>query len=231
MNSGHRIVKAYSATRVAASRDLCTVNMWAKQSCPKYSSLGLQRRRFRKLYRNAAMAYFYTPEHQALVAEYKSGNHMINTYPWPYCEPEFANWEENDSKEGYSLISDQSNCVVKYSTSYVAYKIFEETGSWPQKTSSKRLDAKCWAQFLIEAGYTEIVDHLEEGHHYVGIKPDEGEWGLVVWFEGKLKTCIRTTDECVVVDLRREADISTYYNKRWLYKTIDPDQFTWIMIN
>lgn len=230
--SGYNAFSRSSLVRdVVAMQDLNTINMWAKQSCPKYTGSKLERRRFRKLYRDTAMAYFETKQHQELVVEYKGHNHCRNTYPWPYCDPGFANWEEDDSKEGYSLISDQSGCVIKYATSYVAYKIFEETGVWPQKTSSERLDAKRWVQFLAEAGYTEIVKRPEEGHHYVGVKPDEGEWGLVVWYEQGHSTRLRRTRDKYDIAIIKMAEISTYINKSYVFTSVDLDDYVWVKIN
>ena len=168
------------------------VNAWARKSCTKWNKCRLSRRFYRRKYRKAAQKSWESSEHRALIARYQEGARYINTYPWPYKEPDFASWEEDASQSGYSLISDQSGCVIRYSTSYCAWKIFETTGTWPQKTSSERLDAKRCQQFLAEAGYTDIVTELEPDHFYVGINPDEGEWGIVVWYEaGAEKTSSR----------------------------------------
>ena len=142
----------------------------------------------------------------------------MNTYIWPYNDPCFANWPEDDSAKGYNLISDQSDCVVKYATSYVAYKIFEETGTWPRKTSSERLDAKRWVQFLDEAGYEKVVDRPENGHRYVGVKPEEGEWGIVVWFEKAI------FDEDAAI-------VSTYNKKTYENRFVPFSDYIWVQIN
>ncbi len=194
------------------------VNKFAKRSCPAWNDFRLSRRRNRNKYRDAALEYYNSDQHQKLVSEYKSGEYWLNTYPWPYKDPSFANWPEDGSKKGYNLISDQSGCVVKYATSYVAYKIFEEVGEWPQKTSSERLDAKRWVQFLSEAGYKELVDRPEDGHHYVGVKPDEGEWGVVVWFEKAI-----FDDDAAIV--------STYSQKSFETRFVPFSDFTWVRIN
>ena len=199
------------------------VNTWAKKSCPRWNSgfpkyfRKFLRRYYRKKYRDAALERYYSNGHQDLVRRYKSGEKMLNTYPYPYSDERFADWEEDDSKRGYSLISDQSGCVVKYATSYVAYKIFEETGVWPQKKTSRRLDAKKWDQFLAEAGYDKGVLAPKSGHHYVGIKPDEGEFGLVVWFEE--------------VDDNDYVDISTYYDKAYFFGSAKIKDFKWVEID
>ncbi len=163
------------------------------------------------------MDYFYSEQHQKLVARYKSGQYWLNTYIFPYCDPEFGNWPESDDPKTYSLITDQSNFVVRYATSYVAYKIFEEVGSWPQRKTLKRFDAKIWVEFLAEAGYTEIVDRPEAGHRYVGIKPDEGEWGIVVWLEK-------------VVFEEDAAIVSTYNNNKYENRFVPLSDYIWVKV-
>lgn len=200
------------------------VNQWGKMSCTNWNNNRISRRFYRAKYRDVAMKYWATEEHQRLVTLYKSGIWTINTYPWPYSDPEFGHWDEDDSDKGYSLISDQSNCVIKYATSYVAYKIFEETGVWPQKKTHERLDAKRWVQFLSEAGYNTIVDKPEKGNRYVGVNPNKGEWGSVVWFETYIQEISGHSKEPKIV-------VSTYSHKqhRWLY--VDPNKYTWVKIS
>ena len=140
-----------------------------------------------------------------------------NTYPWPFCDYGFADWPEDDSPEGYSLISDPSGCVIRYSTSYCAWKIYEQTGRWPQKTAKIRLDAKNWIRFLREAGYPDIVAYPSVGGKYVGIKPDVGEFGLCVWFEG----------EAPEKDM---AVASSYVDKVFFLDTVKVADFTWVRI-
>ncbi|MBR3236540.1 hypothetical protein IKF92_02595 [Candidatus Saccharibacteria bacterium] len=141
---------------------------------------------------------------------------LIDTYPLPYSHPDFANWEEDNSKEDYSLVPDQSNCVVKHDTSYVAYKIYEATGSWPQKKTKEEIDAKNWGQFLKEAGYETIVEKPIKNGYFVGINPDKGEHGIVVWYEGTL------IDGSVIT--------TTYKNKTYTINKENPSDFIWIKI-
>lgn len=198
--------------------DIDVVNTWAKKSCPAWNGNKVSRRLYRQKYRNAARDFWESPEHQRQIAQYKECKEWLNTYPWPYCDPHFADWEEDDDAKHYTLITDQSNCVVRYATSYVAWKIFEETGIWPQKTSNTRLDAKNWVQFLAEAGYTKVVERPKDCRHYVGIKPDEGEWGIVVWFE---REAFFKEDYAVV---------STYINKEHRVGSVFIYEFTWVEI-
>lgn len=111
---------------------------------------------------------------------------------------------------------------MRRSTSYVAWKIFELTGQWPLERGNDGtvFHAKYWQEFLRLNGYTKEVEHPERGKHYVGIIPDEGEFGQVVWFEGmygKLYAC----------------QVSTYTNFQYetrVFHTHGIEKTTWIEI-
>lgn len=199
-------------------RNLKQVNEWAMKSCPKWNPNVFSRRKYRKKYREAAQECWESPEWQRLIRDYKAGQRQLNTYPWPYADPKFADWEEDDSRKGYNLISDQSGCVIKHSTSYCAWKIFEATGQWPQKLTDQRLDAKNWQRFLAEAGYPKVVERLSRNHCYVGIKPDEGEFGLVVWAES-IELAIGGVN------------VSTYVDRQYKFMTVDSRLYTWVEIS
>ena len=196
--------------------DVNQPNIWAKKSCTKWNKNRFSRIVNRKKYRRVAQEFWESQTGRELTEQYRSGK-IIDTYPWPYCDPKFANWEEDDSLENYSLISDQSSCVIRYPTSYCAWKIFEATGKWPQKTSRERLDANRWQQFLKEAGYNQIVAAPSDGHYYVGINEDQkySEFGIVVWFE-------RSQGE--------KALVSSYVNKKYEKWDVDPAEFVWTLI-
>lgn len=198
---------------------LGTANRWAQNSCPRWNKNRTSRKLYRFGYRMIANRFFHSKEHQRLVKRYKSGETTLNTYLWPYAHPNFASWEESDDAEDYSLVSDPSGCVVKYATSYVAYKIFEETGAWPKKKTRIRLDAKNWMQFLAEAGYTTIVDKPVHTKHYVGVlrEPTKYEFGLVVWFEADLPG--------------GKFAVSTYVNKRYQRMTLSAEDCFWVEVD
>ena len=196
-------------------RSIKVANFWAKLSCPRWNKIRPLRHFARKKYRNLAKECWESAWWVCKTDKYQKGSWDINTYPMPYAHPYFANWEEDDSKKGYSLISDQSGCVIKYSTSYCAWKIFEATGVWPQKTSKQRLDAKNWEQFLEEAGYDVVTEDPDPDFHYVGINPNLGEWGLVVWLE-------EVDDETAIV--------STYVNKEYRFFEIEKNEYSWVKI-
>ena len=155
------------------------------------------------------------------MAKYRNGDHGIDTYPWPYCDEEFADWPENGDADRYSLVTDQSNCIVKHSTSYCAWKIFETTGKWPQKFSREKFNAGRWAEFLAEAGYTKVLkpgEMPEMFRNYVGVKSSEDGSGLVVWAE-----FASDPDEHWVT-------VSSYVNKKYKIWVADADDFKWVVI-
>lgn len=199
-------------------------NDWARMSCSKWNRCVWEPRTILgklykigvldKLYR--ASRRYFRRKYQRLAETENDRLSVDKNYSWLYGHPDFADWEEDDNSETYSLISDPSGCVVKYATSYCAYQIFKTTGEWPQRKTRRRMDAKDWQTFLREAGYTEIVESLDVGHSYVGIKPDEGEWGLVVWFEGKTK------DGKIMV--------STYRDKKPSHEKVKKSEYLWVKI-
>ncbi|MBQ6355183.1 hypothetical protein IJJ18_02065 [Candidatus Saccharibacteria bacterium] len=203
-------------------------NHHAQLSCTRWNKkkgrIGkLSRRHHRNRYRGYARRTFASPEHQRLIAKYNQGDYEINTYPWPYCDIGFAQWRESDRDEDYSLISDQSGFVVRYATSYVAYKIFEYVGTWPQRKTRRRYDAWDWVEFLEQAGYNQKTTCLVNGQRFVGVlkKTDVFEkfyeWGLVVWLEE------------VSYD-KTEAKVTTYLDKKYKILTVNPDNYTWVRI-
>jgi len=211
-----------------ANFNINKANFCARMSCRKWNKIRLSRQFYRSRYRQMAQQYWESEKAQEKISEYQAFHakcasieenaiwNLIDTYPLPYSHPEFANWEEDDSEENYSLISDQSGCIVKYATSYVAWKIFEATGTWPQKTSKERLDAKRWVQFLTEAGYTTIVSVPSGNGYFVGIDPKKGEFGTVVWYEGT------TLDHQIIS--------TTYKNKTYTISKDGPADFIWVKI-
>ena len=206
------------------TEELKKLNEWAKMSCANWNKDPATHEFYREKYKVAAEAYWRSEKHQRLMYKYRSGDHCVNTYPWPYCEAGFANWEESADKDTYSLILDQSGCVVKHSTSYCAWKIFEITGRWPQRTSHEQLDARHWVQFLAEAGYAEVLKDKEMPKmfsYYVGIKrpeKDRSKSGQVVWME------FASDPE------DHWATVSSYVDKKYKIWTVDTYDFQWVFI-
>jgi len=108
-----------------------------------------------------------------------------DTYPWPYCEWDFAHWPESDVTGAYTLISDPSGFVVHHGTSYCAWKIRERTGRWLKKRQPGVIyNAKNWQAFLAENGYHTVSSCVSAFENYVAIDPNRGEFGQVYWYEG-----------------------------------------------
>lgn len=196
-------------------KDINKANKVAKKSCAKWNKNRLSRHINRMIYRKMAEDYWCSEEHKI-----RSKMERCDTYPWPYSDPRFADWPECDDEEKYTLVSDQSGFVVKHCTSYCAWKIFEQTGEWPMRTSKERFGAKKWVKFLSEAGYTHVLkdgEPLKEGSHYVGVMSRFDEAGLVVWLER----------------IRNDGKIeySTYVSKSYAYITTPNRQdITWVEI-
>ena len=140
------------------------------------------------------------------------GPNNFSTYPWPYCDQKFADWK----KEPDSLVLDPSGCIIKDSTSYCAWKIYEKVGAWPNKNSGSFVKAKDWFQFLQKAGYTEVAEQLDCDASYVGINPDDGEDGIVVWFESLVKP--------------NDVVISGYKNGKFFTEVKHVASYIWIKI-
>ncbi len=197
------------------------MNFFARMSVTRYNKCRPARRLFRKLYQLCSMLYcLFSPLHHRNLSMMKNGE-IINTYPWPYNDLLFANWSESDKDNDYSLVPDPSGCVVKYATSYCAYKIYETTGHWPKRTSTRRrFDAKDWREFLREAGYYEVDHAPSKNFFYVGIRthPYRSVYGEVVWFE-------RYDEESVDAVL-----VTTYDHKIFVPKIVRTPDYIWVKI-
>lgn len=181
-------------------------NFFAKYSCPMWCGTGLIRRPCRKVYRWMAenpTQYRRTMKQLGFSAEVLAQASQlsfdVNTYPPLYRDLSFAPWPEvadpEDPKQ-YNLISSSDGQVIRYATSYCAWKIFELTGQHLARNLPGRFDAKDWVKYLAQAGYGTTVDRPHSGHHYVGIIPGYGEFGLVVWFGqmGKVDAAAKAQD-------------------------------------
>lgn len=156
--------------------------------------------------------------------------------PWPYCDPRFASWEEADG----TLVTDPANFVIRHSTSYCAWRIRELTGKWPTNRVKPRNeahaqeirnrerphDAKYWLEFLqAQDCYLGVVDAdyitQHPNHHYIGVDPNCGEYGLVIWFENLAYD---------IQNQRTLAVVSTYRNQCYLQDSVHFADFTWVKI-
>ena len=66
-------------------------NQYARLSCTKFNKNRFSRKLNRARYRRLVNVFMKTSEHERRTLMYFSGNHAINTYPWPYRDNDFAN--------------------------------------------------------------------------------------------------------------------------------------------
>ena len=133
------------------------------------------------------------------------------------------------------LIVDPANFCICYATSYCAYRIKQSTGHWPTKpvipknaahateiaSRERKHDAKYWVEFLEAQGYDQITRLPQPGHHYIGVDPEYGKYGLVVWLEGLFQ---------MACDNRVKATVSTYEDKKYVRKEVELSEFLWVEI-
>lgn len=221
-------------------------NFLAKYSCPRWNRLRILRKLCRMGYHAMGQMWIWRRKWDTYLfirlgppKPSKKIRHAVeiepydshNTYPWPYCDPRFATWEEDDSPEGYNLISDPAGFVIRRSTSYCAWKIYEATGRWPTNhgdSDKRRFDAKDWEEFL-SMNYSrrvEVEDFMPYPEYcFIGIIPDQGEFGQVVHLE------------CAYIQYQkgvRRADyyVSTYEDFRYKeYRLSEQEahKITWMM--
>lgn len=232
-------------------------NFFAKYSCTRWNKSRLARRCCRAGYRTLStvvtkLRRFGAYKIAAPTREIQQAITLVpadanNTYPWPYCDPEFAPWEEDDSPDGYSLITDPADFVIRRSTSYCAWKIYEATGRWPTNRDSehldsdardceeslqmdrdrerRRFDARDWEEFL-QMNYCYKRPSGEDALEYaVGIIADEGEFGQVVWLES-IYVSFESGQRQVYYR------VSTYKDFQYKEYTLkDPDNIVWMEVS
>ena len=205
-----------------------TANFLAKRSCPKWNSNPITRRLCRYAFWGLTDIdhFFWSLKHP----------NSKGAYPRLFCL--VGQWEEDDG----ALVVDPANYVVRYATSYCAWMIRRLTGHWPTKpvipktaAHAKEIaqrerphDARYWLEFLeAQDCFLGIVNHFGEkistDDHYIGIDPNYGEYGLVVWFEKayyNLKTPALVTT----------ALVSTYENHHYVRKEVELADFIWVKI-
>ncbi len=177
-------------------------NFLAKYSCPKWNKLRVLRRICRMGYHGLGQFWIWwqrwsrhinPSDERRNIREIEStlselNCEVQNTYPWPYRDLRFADWKEDGSPEGYNLISDPAGFVIRRSTSYCAWKIYEATGRWPKNRAQgwQRFDARDWERFLTMNDFRRVsADELKSSslRCCIGILPEQGEFGQVVWLE------------------------------------------------
>jgi hypothetical protein len=146
-----------------------------------------------------------------------AGKYWCNSYPWPYCHSEFANWPEFLD----SLVTDRCGFIVKHDTSYIAWKLRELTGEWPKKADLIRFTQFDWIQYLADLGYYELARHPRARRKFIGIYPSGSEETAAVWYE-VAKPDEKHKDKPVIV--------TTYLDKEFKILRVNPDNLTWVKI-
>ena len=191
----------------------CEKNRYVRKAC-------------RTGYRFLMKLSMFDKEHVEAVHVNKSELYLRkNSYPPLFADKRFASWQFDCETDG-NLITDPSNFVIRYPTSYCNYKIWEATGEWLRRPKSEQLyqvmtgyhlpergrfDARHWIGLLRFNGYWEDsgLNYPLNGHHYVGLIPDVGEWGMLFWYEyGK----------------RNEIFVSTYENFNYVLRPLTQEE-------
>lgn len=198
------------------------VNLWAKNSCPKWC----KNKKKRDFYRLLIHLVVRQAERLPIQLENKrhslAGEFWYNTYPWPYVSPEFADWEEIYTGEDRTLVTDESGCIVKHDTSYIAWKIRETTGYWPMETAFTKFSTLHWMRFLGNSDYKELAEKPSPGGKYVGIYPAEMGETVAFWYEAT-RMYEGLKDHKTVI-------VSTYRDKEFKLYRLNPSILTWVKI-
>ena len=192
----------------------------AKYSVVRFNKNRPLRALCRKGYQLLSTLYcVFSPLHHRRL-ELMKGGEIVDTYPWPYNDILFANWPESSCDSDYTPVLDPSRSVVKKSTSYCAYKIYEVTGKWPKSTSRhKRFEPKDWREFLREAGYWEVDHNPSKNFYYVGVRDNIFRpYSEVVWLERYEGNSV----DSVVV--------TTYDQKVFVPKRVRTTDYIWVKI-
>lgn len=180
------------------------VRTLAKLSVKRYDRIRVLRVIARRIY--WALSDLYATLYPSLPGE--------NPYPWPYSDPEFGNFGEKED----TLVVDRSGFIIRHSTSYCAYRMKRILGHWPDRVQPKRYDAKDWAEYLTDLGFSE-VEISYNGASFLGVNPNVGEYGLVVWFE----PCVRYEKTDLVL-------VSTYFKGEYCELEVRRDDYRWFLI-
>lgn len=219
-------------------------NFFARNSLSKWNRCRLLRVCCRKMYQlMGSFALFWRKVHRRSTTVASSTMQPEqgtcgNTYPWPYCEEDFANWEFSDASGEYTLVCDPAGFVVKHCTSYCAWKIRELTGRWPTKRrAGVTYHAKKWQGFLVENGFTAVVESPEQDaeKHYIGIDSSRGVYGQVYWYEqmGYERQCLVSAERShsFVIPM---VECTTYVDGRFARITLGMGmarRLTWVQLD
>lgn len=177
---------------------LIVANFIARKSVTKWNKNPVSRRIFRKIRhliefcdekfsrdRRERMRHYYggvfKPHHREFVHDPEiSQDYWIDTTPNLLRNLDYANWPLEDDPENYNLLGDRFGLVIRMGPCYVHMKHLETTGR-PLKHDGI-CHAKDWGSMLELNGYHPTSLPLT-GRHYIGVSPNEGEYGQVYWLE------------------------------------------------
>lgn len=108
---------------------------------------------------------------------------------YPYANTSFAHWDDF-----YEAIVDSQKFVVRMSPSYIAWLIkrychrkLKLPKPGEREPDENPFDAKRWPEILKHNDWKEGIPTkslLASGIHFVGVIPDEGTFGQLVWLVG-----------------------------------------------
>lgn len=177
---------------------LRAANFVARKSVTKWNKNPVSRRIFRKIRHLIEFCdEKFSDEHQERLVCYNGGvckyrhgrsscgymvsrDSWVDTMPDLLRNPDYANWPLEDDPENYNLLGDRFGWVIRQSPSYVNFKHLQATGK-PLKHDGI-CHAKDWGPMLELNGYHPTSLPLT-GRHYIGVSPNEGEYGQVYWLE------------------------------------------------
>ena len=179
------------------------VDVWAYRSTTSFRG-SVTRAFYRKLYQAASWLFCtFSPDWQLRLNMYRGGCFQIDTYAWPYCNWEFADWAK------YGQITDSAGFAIRSSMSYCTQKL-REAGYRLKYGQEKPYTPEWWGLILMMTGFSECVQRPSDKDICVGLAPD-----LTVWFEAN--------EGPLVV-------YSTYRDGQHLVSRDLPERFTWIRI-
>ena len=202
------------------------VNFYAKNSVPAFQKNRAIREFSRLCYQTLSAFYCAVSFDYIKRQTLQEKGDTVDTYPWPYREAWFADWEENSTPAKYSLIDDPAGFVIKCPASYCAWKIFEFNGSWLVRYSCFNGSDEYWYHLLFCNGYWQKAKRPQSGKKYTGLAKSRNLRGEVVWFEG--------FDDGASVN--RENDTgerivySAYRNKKYMVGVTPAERYDWIEI-
>ena len=202
------------------------VNFFAKNSVPASGNNRFLRYVCRQLYQ--AMSECWTATSPAFInaQERLEAGDLVDTYPWPYRERWFADWEEDEARG--TAVLDANGFIVRHDTSYCAWKVYEAVGAYilcPDGASGS--DASIWRRLLSDAGFLCVLDRPQPGRPHIGISNRLSRNPEVIWYEG-YDSGLGSIDR--EIDTDGYVIFTTYRDGKYFIGTTPADRYTWIQV-